>query len=134
MSELYRPTSHAQEGSVSSIQTMEQYREIWNRSIAERDTFWLEQTKALVDWQTDPTIGLEGDFHSVQNAPFRWFSDGTLNITTSCLDRHIAERGDKVAILWEGDEPDQIQRLTYTELLAEVCVGECSEGERCRKG
>lgn len=121
MSELYHPTFHAQEGSVSSIQTMEQYREIWNCSIAERDAFWLEQTKALVDWQTEPTIGLEGDFHSVQDAPFRWFSDGTLNITTSCLDRHIADRGDKVAILWEGDEPDQIQRLTYTELLAEVC-------------
>ena len=135
MSELYHPTSHATQGSVSAIQTMEQYQEVWNRSTAERDAFWLEKTKAMVDWKTEPTIGLEGDFHTVQQSPFRWFSDGTLNITTSCLDRHIADRGDKVAILWEGDEPDQIQRLTYTELLVEVCkLGQCAEGERCRKG
>ena len=82
---------------MSSIQTMEQYREVWNRSIAERDAFWLEQTKSLVDWVQKPSIGLEGDFHSVEHAPFSWFSDGTLNITTSCLDRHIAERGNKTA-------------------------------------
>ena len=62
MSELYHPTSHAQEGSVSSIQTMEQYQAIWNRSTAERDAFLLEKTKAMVDWKTEPTIGLEGIF------------------------------------------------------------------------
>ena len=121
MSELYQPTSHAKEGSVSSIQTMEQYQEVWNRSIAERDVFWLNQTKALIDWKTEPTLGLEGDFYTVEQHPFRWFADGVLNITTSCLDRHIPERGSKTAILWEGDEPEQVQRLTYVELLAEVC-------------
>ena len=121
MSEVYQPTSHATQGSLSAIQTMDQYQEVWNHSIAERDVFWLEQTRTLVDWKTEPTIGLEGDFHSVKESPFSWFSDGVLNITTSCLDRHIDARGDKVAILWEGDEPDQVERLTYRELLVEVC-------------
>ena len=121
MSDLHTPNPHAQLGSGSAIQNMDQYKEIWNRSVSDSNAFWLQQTKALVDWKTPPTIGQEGDFHSVEQAPFSWFSDGVLNVTTSCLDRHIETRGDKTAILWEGDSPEDTLTLSYRELLAEVC-------------
>lgn len=121
MSDVYTPTTHAQQGSESAIQTMQQYRDVWSHSIAERDAFWLAQTAALIAWEQAPTVGLEGDFSTVEQAPFAWFSDGTLNVTVSCLDRHIVERGNKTAILWEGDEPEQVERISYAELLAEVC-------------
>ena len=121
MSDLHTPNSHAQKGSVSAIQNMDQYKDIWNSSVSDSNAFWLHQTKALVDWKTPPTIGQEGDFKSVEQAPFSWFSDGVLNVTTSCLDRHIETRGDKTAILWEGDSPKDTLTLNYRELLAEVC-------------
>jgi len=66
------------------------------------------------------TRGLEGSFHTVTTAPLAWFSDGQLDVSESCLDRHLADRGDQVAILWEGDEPGDVRRLTYRELHAEV--------------
>jgi acetyl-CoA synthetase len=100
---------------------MEEYRSIWKDSVDEPSSFWLDRTLRLVAWEREPTIGQQGDFNSVVKEPFSWFSDGRLNITTSCLDRHIEERGDKTAILWEGDQPDDIRRLSYRQLLEEVC-------------
>ncbi|MBA2320265.1 MAG: acetate--CoA ligase [Deltaproteobacteria bacterium] len=91
------------------------------RAADDPSRFWLEQTRSALAWRTPPTRGLEGSYHSLSDGPFTWFADGTLNVTESCLDRHLADRGDKVAILWEGDEPDQVRRLTYRELHREVC-------------
>ena len=66
-------------------------------------------------------MGLEGSFRSIGEGPISWFADGTLNITESCLDRHLETRGNKTAILWEGDEPGDVRKLTYRELHANVC-------------
>ncbi|MBM75030.1 MAG: acetate--CoA ligase [Proteobacteria bacterium] len=117
----HSPSEHVKKGSISQIQSMEDYRSVWAKAADNPNAFWLEQTKKLIQWETEPTIGLEGDFHSVTNKPFQWFSDGRLNITESCLDRHLETRGDKVAIIWEGDEPTEQKTLTYKELHAEVC-------------
>ena len=78
------------------------------------DAFWLAQAKRL-DWVQPPTKAGdwsfdEADFH------IRWFEDGTLNLAANCLDRHLAERGDKIAIIFEGDEPGDTRTLTYREL------------------
>lgn len=51
----------------------------------------------------------------------KWYEDGLLNVSANCLDRHLAERGDKVAIIWEGDNPAEDRKLTYRELHSEVC-------------
>ncbi|WP_159202396.1 AMP-binding protein, partial [Klebsiella pneumoniae] len=51
----------------------------------------------------------------------RWFEDGTLNVSANCIDRHLATRGDQVAIIWEGDDPTQDKTLTYKQLHQEVC-------------
>jgi acetyl-CoA synthetase len=82
--------------------------------------FWLEETTRNIAWMTPPTEGLRGDYRSVRDGPLTWYADGTLNVTESCLDRHIYSRGDKVAILWEGDEPGNVRTLTYSELFEEV--------------
>jgi acetyl-CoA synthetase len=51
----------------------------------------------------------------------KWYEDGLLNVSANCLDRHLSERGDKVAIIWEGDNPAEDRKITYRELHAEVC-------------
>ncbi len=84
------------------------------------DAFWLEQARRL-DWITPPTRA--GDW-SFDQADFhiRWFADGQLNVAANCLDRHLAERGDAVALIWEPDEPgEEPRRFTFSELHAEVC-------------
>ncbi|HEX8662046.1 MAG TPA: AMP-binding protein, partial [Brevundimonas sp.] len=83
------------------------------------DTFWSEQARRL-DWMTAPTHIKDVSFDKT-DFRIRWFDDGVLNVAWNCLDRHLAERGDQTAILWEGDEPTQSGGLTYRELRAEVC-------------
>ncbi|WP_310468598.1 acetate--CoA ligase [Sphingomonas sp.] len=86
---------------------------------SDADTFWLEQAKRLT-WDSVPTQA--GDW-SFDEADFRirWYADGKLNLSTNCLDRHLAERGDQVALVFEADEPGDGRTLTYHELHAETC-------------
>ena len=94
------------------------YQAWYQRSIDDPAGFWGEHGKR-VDWIKPYTqvrdVSFEGDVH------IRWFADGTLNVSANCLDRHLAARGDKVAILWEGDNPDECRRITYRQLHEEVC-------------
>jgi len=83
------------------------------------DAFWAGQARRL-DWMTPPTAIKDVSFDRA-DFRIRWFGDGVLNVAWNCLDRHLAERGDATAILWEGDEPTQSGGLTYRELHAEVC-------------
>ncbi len=55
------------------------------------------------------------------NISIKWYEDGTLNLAANCLDRHLAERGDQTAIIWEGDDASQSKHITYRELHADVC-------------
>jgi acetyl-CoA synthetase len=96
------------------------YEKLYGRSLADPGTFWLEQARRL-DWIKRPEIAGDwsfdkGDFH------ISWFADGKLNVAANCLDRHLAASGDKVAIIWEPDDPaDAPRRITYRQLHAEVC-------------
>ena len=83
------------------------------------DAFWSEQARRL-DWMMVPTVIKDVSFNKA-DFRIRWFADGVLNVAWNCLDRHLAERGDQTAIIWEGDEPTQSGGLTYRELHAEVC-------------
>ncbi len=89
-----------------------------NHAARDPDGFWSEQAKRLA-WmrfpQTIKNTSFEGDVR------IRWFEDGSLNASAVCLDRHLAERGDQVAIIWEGDDPGQSQRITYSDLHERVC-------------
>ncbi len=104
------------------IASMEQYRSLWNRSISDPDGFWREQAQEL-HWFTPPQRILE--WHE----PYaKWFGGGRTNAAYNCLDRIVAGgRGDKTAILFEGEpvdeenQPREVRRLTYSELLEAVC-------------
>jgi acetyl-CoA synthetase len=95
------------------------YRDMYARSIKDPDGFWAEQAKRI-HW-TRP-------FHKVKNTSFgpgnvsiKWFEDGVTNVAYNCIDRHLAKRGDQVAIIWEGDDPKNQKHITYRELHDEVC-------------
>ena len=105
---------------------MERYRAEWHRAADDPSGYWLAEAQSSLAWRTPPTIGLEGDFDTVRDEPLSWFGDGTLNVTESCVDRHAAETPDKIAILWEGDEPGDVRRITYAELS--VMVNRCANG------
>ena len=98
----------------------DRYAEMYRRSIEEPDMFWREQAQRL-DWIEPFSVVKQTSF---QEADFgiAWYPDGTLNLSANCLDRHLAERGDTVAILWEGDDPATPERrITYRQLHEQVC-------------
>ena len=95
------------------------YATDYSRSLDDADAFWLEQAGRL-DWIKRPTRANESSFHEADFG-IRWFADGTINVAVNCLDRHLAERGDQTAIVWEPDDPSaEIRSFTYAELHAEV--------------
>jgi len=83
------------------------------------DAYWAEQAKRL-DWITPPTVIKDVSFKK-DDFRIRWFADGVLNVAFNCIDRHLAERADQTAILFEGDDPSVSGGLTYAELHREVC-------------
>jgi acetyl-CoA synthetase len=92
---------------------------LYKRSVSDPDGFWKEQSQRL-DWIKAPTR-IKNTSFAYPDVSIKWFEDGVLNVTTNCLDRHLATRGDQVAIIWEGDDPSQSKKITYKELHAEVC-------------
>jgi acetyl-CoA synthetase len=91
------------------------YEKQYRRSIDDSEAFWDETAKAELAW-TKPW-----DKVLTWNLPWaRWFDGGELNLSANCLDRHLATRGDKVALDWEGEPGDSL-KLTYRQLHAEVC-------------
>ncbi len=95
------------------------YAEKYRRSLEEPEAFWREET-ARLDW-IKPWTKLNRCSFEQADFGIEWFADGTLNVSANCLDRHLAEHGDTVAIIWEGDDPAQQRRITYRELHGEVC-------------
>ena len=95
------------------------YAEKYRRSIEEPEAFWREES-ARLDW-IKPWTKLSDCSFDEATFGIEWFSDGTLNVSANCLDRHLAEHGDTTAIIWEGDDPSQQRTLTYRELHEEVC-------------
>ena len=95
-----------------------QYEADAARAAADPAGFWAEHSKRVA-WMTPPTKMLSGDFTG--DVKIKWFEDGVLNVTESCLDRHLATRGEQVAIIWEGDNPADSLKVTYRELHEQVC-------------
>ncbi|AVP95236.1 acetate--CoA ligase [Aeromonas rivipollensis] len=97
----------------------EGYEAMYQASVQNPDAFWGEQGKIL-DWMT-PYTRVKNTSYDPGHVSIKWYEDGLLNVSANCLDRHLAERGDKVAIIWEGDNPAEDRKLTYRELHGEVC-------------
>jgi len=97
----------------------EQYQAQYQQSVTEPDAFWGEQGKIL-DW-IKPYTRVKNTSFAPGNISIKWYEDGTLNLAANCLDRHLAERGDQTAIIWEGDDASQSKNITYRELHRDVC-------------
>ena len=96
------------------------YAEMYARSVSDPDGFWGEEAKRRLDWMRPFTKVKNTSFDS-HNLSIKWFEDGTLNVSANCIDRHLAKRGDQVAIIWEGDNPNVDRKITYRELHRAVC-------------
>ena len=92
---------------------------MYQESITDSEGFWLKQA-AMVDWIKEPTNIKQTSF-APGNIDIKWYADGELNVAANCLDRHLSEHGDEIAIIWEGDDPANVRHISYRELHAEVC-------------
>ncbi len=100
--------------------TAGRYAELYAHSISQPESFWAEQGRRL-QW-SKPYTQVKDVSYAAHDLHIRWYHDGELNVSANCLDRHLAERGDQVAIIYEPDSPDEPgRRITYKELHAEVC-------------
>ena len=97
----------------------ETYQDMYARSVNDPEGFWAEQAEKQVDWFQKWDTVLEWDFHT---ADIKWFLGGKLNVSYNCLDRHVqAGAGDQTALIWQGNNQDESQTFSYTELLDRVC-------------
>jgi acetyl-CoA synthetase len=114
--EMILPPPRVSKGA--HIETFSEYQKLYQQSIEDPNVFWGEQARKNLNWYHD--------FNQVQDCDFKegmisWFLGGKLNVCDNCVDRHVETRGDQVAILFEGDEPGDVRRITYRELQREVC-------------
>ena len=96
----------------------ETYESMYERSMNEPDAFWAEQAETFIDWEKKWDKVSDVDFAKGKIA---WFEGATLNVSYNCLDRHLPERSDQVAIIWEGDDPNSSESITYSQLHEKVC-------------
>ena len=108
------PAAASQDAHISSL---DQYRELYDRSINDPEGYWAEQADRLV-WSEKWNTLREWDYHK---AEIRWFVGGKLNACYNCVDRHVDEgHGDDTALIWEGNDPDESRTFTYAQLQVEV--------------
>jgi len=104
--------------AASALISRATFDEMTKQAATDPDAFWAEESKRI-SWIKRPTKIKNTSFSG--DVSIRWFEDGTLNASANCLDRHLAERGDQVAIIWESDDPDVSKKVTYRELHEQVC-------------
>jgi acetyl-CoA synthetase len=97
----------------------DKYHEMYAESLRDPNAFWGAHGQRI-DWMR-PYTKVKDTLYSKENVSIKWYEDGTLNACVNCVDRHLDARGDDIAIIWEGDEPDQDAKITYRQLYEEVC-------------
>ena len=98
--------------------SINKYLEEYKRSVDDPEKFWKEKASSLT-WIKKFSKVKESSF--IDDVHIKWFSDGSLNVSYNCIDRHLKERGEKVAIIWESDTPNESKKITYNQLHQEVC-------------
>ena len=107
------------EAAANTHLTEAQYRAMYDASIADPESFWAEQARSTLTWSTSFSSVVESN---LREGEAKWFADGSLNVTVNCIDRHLPDRADQAAIIWEGDEPTDSLTITYSELSTRVNV------------
>jgi len=105
--------------AANAVVDKQKYQTMYKQSVNDPDGFWREQGKRI-DWFKDYSIVKNSSF-APGNVDIKWFEDGTLNASYNCLDRHLEQRGDQVAIIWEADNPEKSESITYRQLHQRVC-------------
>ena len=95
------------------------YQEMYKNSVDDPEGFWAEQAEKFVSWYKPWNKVLEWDYNE---GKISWFEGAELNVCYNCVDRHLESRGDQIAIIWEGDDPNEDKKITYRELHREVCT------------
>ncbi len=116
VNESYVPPARVRDGAL--VRSRAEYQRLYDRSIEDADGFWAEMANKYIDWIAPFTKVRDED---LRKGKIGWFLGGKLNVSVNCLDRHLATRGDRTALLWEGDEPGDNRRLSYRELYEETC-------------
>src|SRR5690349_13477749 len=99
--------------------TRGQYEGAYAESIRDPDGFWRREAGRL-DW-LKPFTKVKNTSWEPDNLFIKWFEDGALNVSANCIDRHLSERGNQTAIIWEGDDPKDSKHISYKQLHEEVC-------------
>ncbi len=94
------------------------YLSMYKRSVEDSNQFWGEVGKRI-DW-IKPYTRVQNTSFAPDKVSIKWYEDGTLNVSANCIDRHLKKRGDQVAIIWEGDDPTQDEKITYRQLHERV--------------
>ncbi len=116
----------------SALINDEQYQQMYRQSLAEPDTFWATQADRFVSWFKKWDKVSEWNF---DNASIKWFLNAQLNVSYNCLDRHLPQRADQVAFIWQGDALDDVRKVTYRELHEQVCrFANVLKGRGVKKG
>lgn len=102
----------------TGLLSFDEYQAMYQASITDPEAFWAEQAQKHVQWMTPWKTVKDTD---LTTGHIRWFDGATLNLSVNCIDRHLADKADKTAIIWEGDEPDQQQHITFSQLHEHVC-------------
>ncbi len=97
----------------------EQYEKMYKNSISDNENFWSEQGKRI-DW-FKPYNKIKDVLYSKDEVKIKWYFDGTTNVSYNCIDRHAKNTPDKTAIIWEGDDPAKVKKISYKELQSKVC-------------
>ncbi|MDH5631066.1 MAG: AMP-binding protein, partial [Gammaproteobacteria bacterium] len=95
-----------------------QYFELYKKSIEDNEGFWAEQGKRI-DW-IKPFTKVKDVSYAKDDLHIKWYYDGSLNVCANCVDRHLKDKADQTAIIWEGDDPSISKKVTYAELHKEV--------------
>ncbi len=109
------PTNVAANAWINS----QDYAALYQKSVDDNEGFWADQA-GRIDW-IKPFSKVKDVSYDKEDLHIRWYEDGTLNVCANCVDRHLEDKADQVAIIWEGDDPAIDQKITYTELHEAVC-------------
>ncbi|HRZ27607.1 MAG TPA: acetate--CoA ligase [Spirochaetota bacterium] len=104
------------------IKSREEYEKMWKESVDSPDTFWAKIAEEYVTWFKKWDKVMDCKFgNSPKDLWVKWFVNAKVNVSYNCLDRHLAKRGDQVALIWEGNEPTEEKKFTYKQLHEQVC-------------
>ena len=98
--------------------TPESYATMYRQSLNDPDAFWAQRAREFLTWDQPWTRVSDND---ISRGKANWFVDGKLNVSVNCIDRHLPERAEQTALIWEGDDPSQSSHISYSELKNKVC-------------